>query len=90
MKQLNRDEIEALNLGNIEDEYDFSGKTYKLLKDPETDVYIYVYIIRATLQDGETRSSQRECFRLEIAEAGDWKRLVEAAPERGSRNQASP
>jgi len=79
MKQLYGNEIEALNPDSlsVQDTYNFSGKAYKLLKDPATDdFYIYVHITRATFKDGETRSRQRECFRLEAMEVGDWKRLV--------------
>lgn len=79
MKQLNRDEIKALNPDSLyaKDTYNFSGKEYKLLNDQTTDnFYIYVYIIRSTFKDGEPRSHQKKCFKLEAAEVGDWKRLV--------------
>ncbi len=74
MKQLSGEEISDLNPCSfrVHDEHDFSGKPYKLYKDPKNSVfYIYTFVKRSM---GER---QKECFELEADEYKGWKKLVE-------------
>jgi hypothetical protein len=85
MRQLHRDEIEALEIRTlpVQEQHDFSGKTYKLLRDSATgEFYIYVVVVCSVFKDGEPKSRQRECFRLEAAEVNNWKQLVEEEIDR--------